>query len=384
MQKSRTQSSRLSYPIQHLRVEYRRPPDLLRGSPCGTQCATPGACSGGWGAGFFPSQQVNSMPSLSYHNHFSVLPTCSLNETVEPSIDMQNPISKNLIVTPTEIVRNRHPKWKRQLPSKLVIALAEDGSTSLKLKIELETTDTGEVKSVSSFMDGGATREFIDHHYAKSNRLHTQKLSKPILVYNVNGTLNEAGSITEGVDLILKYQNHSERTLFTVTGLGKQKLILGHSWLRKHNPEIDWVTGEVKISRCSPWCCSGCRDKARVERIAWKAEIWWTEAVSNGSVPELHTDSEDEEPEEAEEPIEPGDCVMTSTDSGFTTVIGYSQYLIMPKHLSKELAEMNINWKTSNQVSTGLRMDKCQSSNIVVNNVKDKLKSTGNLAMIIY
>jgi len=43
--------------------------------------------------------------------------------------------------------------------------------------------------------------------------------------------------------------------------------------------------------------------------------------------------------------------------------------LIMPKHLSKELAEpMNINWKTSSQVSTGLRMDKCQSSNIVINN----------------
>ena len=58
--------------------------------------------------------------------------------------------------------------------------------------------------------------------------------------------------------------------------------------------------------------------------------------------------------------------VTTSTDSGFTAVIRYSQYLIMPKHLSKELAEpMNINWKTSSQVSTGLRMDKCQSSNIV-------------------
>jgi len=58
--------------------------------------------------------------------------------------------------------------------------------------------------------------------------------------------------------------------------------------------------------------------------------------------------------------------VMTLTNSGFTAMIGYSQYLIMPKHLSKELAEpMNINWKTSSQVSTGLRMDKCQSSNIV-------------------
>jgi len=63
--------------------------------------------------------------------------------------------------------------------------------------------------------------------------------------------------------------------------------------------------------------------------------------------------------------------VTTSTNSGFTAVTGDSQYLIMPKHLSKELAEpMNINWKTSSQVSTGLRMDKCQSSTIIINKLK--------------
>jgi len=56
-----------------------------------------------------------------------------------------------------EIIWNRHPKWERRLPSKLVIALAEDGPTSLKLKVELETTDTGEVKSVNSFVDSRAT-----------------------------------------------------------------------------------------------------------------------------------------------------------------------------------------------------------------------------------
>jgi len=144
---------------------------------------------------------------------------------------VQNPISENLIVIPTKIIRNRRPKWERRLPSKLVIALAEDSLTSLKLKVELETTDTGEVKSVNSFVDSGATGEFIDRHYAKSNQLHTQKLSEPIPVYNVDGTPNEAGSITEVVDLILRYWNHSERTLFAVTGLGKQELILGHSWL---------------------------------------------------------------------------------------------------------------------------------------------------------
>ena len=140
-----------------------------------------------------------------------------------------------------EIIWNRCPKWERRLPSKFIIASAEDSSTSLKLKVELETTDTGEVKSVNSFMDSGATGEFIDRHYAKSNWLHTWKLSEPILVYNVDGTLNEAGSITEVVDLILRYRNHLEWTLFAVIGLGKQKLILGHSWLQKHNPEIDCI-----------------------------------------------------------------------------------------------------------------------------------------------
>jgi len=47
-----------------------------------------------------------------------------------------------------------------------------------------------------------------------------------------------------------------------------------------------------------------------VERITRKAEIQWTEAVSDGPVPELHTDSEEEEPEEAEEPIKPGDRIF--------------------------------------------------------------------------
>ena len=47
-----------------------------------------------------------------------------------------------------------------------------------------------------------------------------------------------------------------------------------------------------------------------MERITQKAEIRWTEAVSDGPVPELHMDSEEEEPEEAEEPIKPGDHIF--------------------------------------------------------------------------
>jgi len=113
------------------------------------------------GSRIFPITTSEQHTLIVISHFFSVLPTCSVNETVEPSIYVQNPISENPIVVLMEIAWNRHPKWEGQLPSKFIIASAEDGSTPLKLKVELETTDTGEVKSVNSFIDSGSTRELL-------------------------------------------------------------------------------------------------------------------------------------------------------------------------------------------------------------------------------
>jgi hypothetical protein len=110
---------------------------------------------------------------------------------------------------------------------------------------------------------------------------------------HIDGTANEDGAVTEVVDLILRYKTHSEWTLFTVSNLEKQKLILRHSWLHKHNPEINWETGEVKMSRCPPWCCTGCREDAWQEQITRKAEIRQKETCSNGPILELHHDMDD-------------------------------------------------------------------------------------------
>ena len=162
-----------------------------------------------------------------------------------------------------------------------------------------------EKKLVMALVDCGATGEFINKHYAKSNRLNLIKLSQPIPVYNVDGTPNKAGSVTEIVDLVLRYKNHSERTTFAVSSLGKQKLILGHSWLHKHNPEINWSTGEVKMSRCPPRCCPGCRDEVRQERIVRKAEVKRLQICLLGPNPELHDDSDSSS-------IEEGDRILVS------------------------------------------------------------------------
>jgi len=79
-----------------------------------------------------------------------------------------------------------------------------------------------------------------------------------------------------------------------------------------------WTADQLAVGDLKPWArgCDGrcCRD------ICSQLFAFWSQSQS----------------------------VTTSTDSGFTAVTGASQYLIMPKHMSKELAEpMNINWKTS-------------------------------------
>ena len=97
-----------------------------------------------------------------------------------------------------------------------------------------------EETSTEAMVDTGATGDFIDQDFVARAKLPTCKLSQPILVYNVDGTLNEAGSIREVVDMIMTYDRHSERILLAVTRLGKQSMILGFTWLDKHNPEIDF------------------------------------------------------------------------------------------------------------------------------------------------
>ena len=69
--------------------------------------------------------------------------------------------------------------------------------------------------------------------------MNTQTLSRNIPVFNVDGSPNETGRISEVVDVVLRYKTHSERMLVAVSRLRKQSLILGYNWLKDHNPKID-------------------------------------------------------------------------------------------------------------------------------------------------
>ena len=70
-----------------------------------------------------------------------------------------------------------------------------------------------------------------------------QKLDKPISARNVDNTENKQGKITSFVELNLTIGGKMRRTRLMITGLGKQKIVLGFPWLNEHNPDIDWKTG---------------------------------------------------------------------------------------------------------------------------------------------
>ena len=106
--------------------------------------------------------------------------------------------------------------------------------------------------SIKVLLDFGATGNFIDRDFVQTKGINTQSISCPILVYNVDGSPNEAGQISEVVDVIPRYKIHSKRMLLAVSSLGRQSMILGYIWLKDHNLEVNWQTGEVQINRCPP------------------------------------------------------------------------------------------------------------------------------------
>ncbi len=96
------------------------------------------------------------------------------------------------------------------MPQMLKIRSLKPGLNCIILLIHLKTTDTMEEASAEAMVETGATGDFIDQDFVQNAKLLTHKLSQPILVYNVDGTPNKAGSIHEVVDTIMTYGGHLE------------------------------------------------------------------------------------------------------------------------------------------------------------------------------
>ena len=115
------------------------------------------------------------------------------------------------------------------------------------------TSKSKEFQVIPTLLDSGANTTFIDKAVAEQLGLTLEALANPIHVFNVDGSRNSAGDITHTVNITVDFLGHQEELHAKVTNLGKNSLILGYMWLRKHNPTIDWEKGVMVMGPPTPF-----------------------------------------------------------------------------------------------------------------------------------
>ena len=145
------------------------------------------------------------MCSLPLFNRFAALSitpdtkdTIRFSEMEKPAVNDEDTSIKEFLKTPPPQLKH----WERALLKHFVMA-STPPANSLNLKVEIQTTDTAEVKGLTALLDSGATGLFIDNDFAVNEKLTMRSLSCPAPVYNVDGTPNEGGAIRNVVDVIL-------------------------------------------------------------------------------------------------------------------------------------------------------------------------------------
>ena len=93
------------------------------------------------------------------------------------------------------------------------VVQAEIDRNAILLPITIESkTDKKKTIDTKALLDTGAGGKFIDQNFVLAHSIKTQKLEKPITVYNVDGTKNKTGTITRYVDLNLRIGNRTMDT----------------------------------------------------------------------------------------------------------------------------------------------------------------------------
>lgn len=132
---------------------------------------------------------------------------------------------------------------KRERPPVIERILVGDLSNKLsppRLMLPVKLTVRSVAHSLSALVDSGAEQNFIDSSLASKLNIGVKLLPDPLRVSALSGQhLPDITHITEPLSLTLS-GNHTERQCFFVFLAPLIPLMLGHSWLLQHNPQIDW------------------------------------------------------------------------------------------------------------------------------------------------
>lgn len=108
-------------------------------------------------------------------------------------------------------------------------------------------------KKLRIMVDSGADGNYISPATIARINIPITRIS-PYELQVVDGSHinHNRGVIDQGTvpSKLVMEDGHTEEVQFDIAPIGNHQAILGMPWIRKHNPEIDWIKGTMSFSRC--------------------------------------------------------------------------------------------------------------------------------------
>ena len=119
------------------------------------------------------------------------------------------------------------------------------------MQANIKTKDRKKLE-VKALVDSGCTHTGIDEQLVKNKKILTKPINFSFEVFNTNSIKNR--EVTKVAFLEIKIDRHTEQLEAAVTNLDRTDMFLGHDWLVKHNPEVNWKNGTIQFTRCPGHC----------------------------------------------------------------------------------------------------------------------------------
>ena len=119
---------------------------------------------------------------------------------------------------------------------------SSNGKQELNVQAKIKTKNRKKLE-VKTLVDSGCTHTGIDKQLVKDKKIPTKHINFSFKVFNADGTKN--GEVTKVAPLEIKIDGYTEQLEAAVTNLDRTDMFLGHDWLVKHNPEVNWKNGTI-------------------------------------------------------------------------------------------------------------------------------------------
>ena len=149
------------------------------------------------------------------------------------------------------------------------------------MQANIKTKNNKKLK-VKALVDSGCTHIGIDEQLVKDKKIQTKPINFLFKVFNADETKN--GEVTKVVPLEVEINRHKKTLEAVVMDLDGTDIFLGHNWLVKHNPEVNWKNSIIKFTRCSGNCIMKYKDIQFKSRRTKTMETTDNKKQNNGEI----------------------------------------------------------------------------------------------------